>query len=66
MLKTSIRFFEDIPERAVCEDETVKWWLCAVNIAEALTKSSNPHVYWYALKKRKNKLSTICRPLKNY
>ncbi|MBO4989653.1 MAG: Fic family protein [Clostridia bacterium] len=64
MRKTSIRFFEDIPVRAVWEDESSKWWFCAVDIAEALTKSSNPRVYWNALKRRKNELSTICRQLK--
>ena len=64
MIKTSIRFFEDIPVRAVWEDETSKWWFCAVDIAEALTKSSNPRVYWNALKRRKNELSTICKQLK--
>ena len=48
MLKTSIRFFEDIPVRAVWDDYTSKWWFCAVDIAEALTKSKNPRVYWGA------------------
>lgn len=42
MIKTSIRFFEDIPLRAVREDETSKWWFYAVNIAEALTKTTPP------------------------
>ena len=64
MLKTSIRFFEDIPVRAVWNDDTSKWWFCAMDIAEALTKSSNPRSYWNALKRRKNELSTICRQLK--
>ena len=64
MIKTSIRFFEDISVRAVWEDETSKWWFCAMDIAEALTKSSNPRSYWNALKRRKNELSTICRQLK--
>ena len=64
MIKTSIRFFEDIPVRAVWDDDTSKWWFCAMDIAEALTKSSNPRSYWNALKRRKNELSTICRQLK--
>ena len=64
MIKTSIRFFEDIPVRAVWDDDTSKWWFCAMDIAEALTKSSNPRSYWNALKRRKNELSTICRRLK--
>jgi len=53
VIKTSIRFFEDIPVRAVWEDDTSKWWFCASDIAEALTKSSNPRSYWNALKRRK-------------
>lgn len=64
MVKTSIRFFEDIPVRAVWEDDASKWWFCATDIAEALTKSSNPRSYWNALKRRKGELSTICRQLK--
>ena len=39
MIKTSIRFFENIPVRAVWDDESSKWWFCAMDIAEALTKS---------------------------
>ncbi len=64
MIKTSIRFFENIPVRAVWDDETSKWWFCAADIAEALTKSSNPRSYWNAFKRRKSELSTICRQLK--
>ena len=35
-----------------------------MDIAEALTGSTASRKYWYALKKRKNELSTICRQLK--
>jgi cell filamentation protein len=64
MPKTSIRFFENIPVRAVWDEESSKWWFCAVDIAEALTKSKNPRSYWNKIKSRKNELSTICRQLK--
>lgn len=64
MQKTSIRFFENIPVRAVWEEETSKWWFCAVDVAEALTKSKNPRSYWNKIKSRKQELSTICRQLK--
>ena len=64
MQKTSIRFFEDIPVRAVWDEESSKWWFCAADIAEALTKSKNPRSYWNKIKSRKNELSTICRQLK--
>lgn len=64
MIKTSIRFFEDIPVRAVWDDETSKWWFCAMDIAEALTKSKNPRVYWAQMKRRNPQLITICKQLK--
>ena len=64
MQKTSIRFFEDIPVRAVWDEESSKWWFCAADIAEALTKSKNPRSYWNKIKSRKSELSTICRQLK--
>lgn len=64
MIKTSIRFFEDIPVRAVWDEETSKWWFCATDVAEALTKSKNPRSYWNAIKRRNTQLSTICRQLK--
>ncbi len=64
MQKTSIRFFENIPVRAVWDEEGAKWWFCAMDIAEALTGSKNPRSYWNAVKRRKDELSTICRQLK--
>ena len=64
MVKTSIRFFEDIPVRAVWDDDTSKWWFCAMDIAEALTKSSNPRVYWATMKRRNTQLIAICKQLK--
>ena len=64
MLKTSIRFFEDIPVRAVWEEGTSKWWFCAADIAEALTNSKNPRIYWAQLKRRNSQLITICKQLK--
>lgn len=64
MIKTSIRFFEDVPVRAVWEEDTSKWWFCATDVAEALTKSKNPRSYWNAIKRRNPELSTICRQLK--
>lgn len=37
--KASLRFFENIPVCAVWDEESAKWWFCAMNIAEVLTKS---------------------------
>ena len=64
MIKTSIRFFDNIPVRAVWDDETSKWWFCAVDIAEALTNSKSPRKYWNTIKSRNPQLSSICRQLK--
>ena len=64
MQKTSIRFFEDIPVRAVWDEESAKWWFCAMDIAEALTKSKNPRVYWATVKRRNPELIAICKQLK--
>lgn len=64
MIKTSIRFFEDIPVRSVWDDGTSKWWFCAVDIVEALATSKRPRTYWSAIKRRNPQLSTICRQLK--
>ena len=64
MRKTSIRFFENIPVRAVWEEESSKWFFCATDIAEALTKSKNPRVYWATIKRRNPELIAICKQLK--
>ena len=64
MQKTSIRFFEDIPVRAVWDEESTKWWFCAMDIAQALTKSKNPRNYWAKFKSRHSELMTICHQLK--
>ena len=64
MTKTSIRFFDNIPVRAVWNEETSKWWFCAVDIAEALTNTKNPRVYRATIKRRNPKLIAICKQLK--
>ena len=64
MRKTSIRFFEDIPVRAIWDDDSSKWWFCATDIVEALVKSKNPRSYWNTFKRRNSQLSTNCRQLK--
>ena len=64
MQKTSIRFFEDIPVRAVWDDKSSKWWFCAMDIVEALTKTKNPRVYWATIKRRNPQLIAICKQLK--
>ncbi len=62
--KTSIRFFENIPVRAVWDNNSSKWCYCAMDICEALTKSANPRVYWATIKRRNPQLIAICKQLK--
>ena len=64
MIKTSIRFFDNVPVRSVWNEETSRWWLCSVDIIEALSLSTAPRKYWNTLKKRNVQLSSICRQLK--
>ena len=64
MVKTSIRFFNNVAVRSVWDEDTSKWWLCAVDIIEALISSTAPRKYWNTLKNRNGQLSSICRQLK--
>ena len=64
MVKTSIRFFNNVAVRSVWDEDTSKWWLCAVDIIEALSLSTAPRKYWNTLKSRNGQLSSICRQLK--
>ena len=64
MTKTSIRFFENVPVRSVWDEETSIWWLCAVDIIEALSLSSSPRIYWATIKRRNPELIAICKQLK--
>ena len=64
MIKTSIRFFDNVPVRSIWDEETSRWWLCAVDVIESLSLSTAPRKYWNTLKKRNSELSSICRQLK--
>ncbi len=64
MIKTSIRFFDNVPVRSVWDEETSRWWLCAVDIIEALSLSSSPRIYWATIKRRNSELIAICKQLK--
>jgi cell filamentation protein len=64
MTKTSIRFFNSVPVRSVWDEENFRWWLCAVDVIEALSLSASPRKYWNTLKNRNTQLSSICRQLK--
>ncbi len=63
-IKTSIRFFDDSPVRSVWDEETAKWWLCAVDIVAAVVETANPKVYWATVKRRNPQLFANCKQLK--
>ena len=64
MIKTSIRFFDNVPVRSVWDEETSRWWLCSVDIIEALSLSNSPRIYWATIKRRNPELIAICKQLK--
>ena len=64
MIKTSIRFFDNVPVRSVWDEESFRWWLCAVDIIEALSLSASPRIYWATIKRRNPQLIAICKQLK--
>ena len=64
MIKTSIRFFENVLVRSIWDKETSRWWMCAVDIIEALSLSSSPRIYWATIKRRNPQLIAICKQLK--
>jgi cell filamentation protein len=66
MIKYSIRYFLNKQVRAVWDSEENKWWYSAVDVISVITDSSNPRIYWNALKRRHSELSKFCRQLKLY
>ncbi|MCR5636378.1 MAG: Fic family protein [Clostridiales bacterium] len=62
--KTSIRFFNGVPVRSVWDEESSKWWYAATDVCEAITKTTNPRVYWATVKRRNPQLIAICKQLK--
>ena len=63
-LKTSIRFFDDVPVRSVWDDGSSEWMTAAVDAVAALTDSKNPRVYWATVKRRSPQLFANCKQLK--
>ncbi|MFA5481165.1 MAG: Fic family protein [Bacilli bacterium] len=66
MIKHSIRYFLNNKVRAVWDDDEQIWWYSAVDVILIITNSSNPRIYWNALKRRHSELNTFCRQLKLY
>ena len=63
-VKSSIRFFDDIPVRSVWDEETSKWWLCAMDVVAAIADTANPRIYWATIKRRNSQLFANCKQLK--
>ena len=62
--KTSIRYFNKKPVRSRWDDATSSWLVCAIDLINAVVETSNPRIYWYAIKRRNPELSTNCKQLK--
>ena len=62
--KTSIRYFDRVPVRAVWDADGSAWFYSAVDIIAAVVKSKNPRVYWNTCKTRNPELNTFCRQLR--
>ena len=62
--KTSIRFFGEVPVRAVWDACEAAWFYSAVDVIAALVKSKNPRIYWNTCKTRNPELNAFCRQLR--
>ncbi|MCR5760470.1 MAG: Fic family protein [Sphaerochaetaceae bacterium] len=62
--KTSIRYFNEKPVRSRYDEQTSSWLVCATDLINATVSSSNPRIYWYAVKKRNPEIVTNCKQLK--
>ena len=62
--KTSIRYFNKKPVRSRWDEETFSWLVCAIDLIDAVVETTNPRIYWYAIKRRNVELSTNCKQLK--
>lgn len=62
--KTSIRYYNKKPVRSRWDIESSSWLVCAIDLIDAVVETSNPRIYWYAIKRRNSELSTNCKQLK--
>lgn len=60
-MKNELIPFENKSIRRVWHDD--EWYFSVVDVIEILTESSNPAVYWSALKKRETQSFTFCKRL---
>lgn len=63
-IKTSIRFYENVPVRAVWDPDTSKWWWAATDIVTAFLPSQAPRIYWNAAKTRHPELRALTKQFK--
>ena len=63
-IKTSIRFFDNMPVRSVWDEETNSWRLCAVDVVRAIADTKNERIYWATIKRRHPQLFANCKQLK--
>jgi len=63
-IKTSIRFYDNKPIRAVFDNESNAWFYAAVDLIGVLTDSKSPRNYWPVFKKRNPEIITNCKQLK--
>lgn len=62
--KTPIRFFNNVPIRAIWDEESLSWWYSAVDLINAITNSTNSRRYWNTLKSRNNYLKEFIKVCK--
>ena len=62
--KTSFRYFNKKTVRSRWDTATSSWLVCAIDLIDAVVETSNPRIYWYAIKRRNPELSTNCKQLK--
>ena len=62
--KTSIRFFNNKPIRSRYDAETSSWFMCAVDLIDAIVETNNARIYWYTIKRRRPELVAFCKQLK--
>ncbi len=66
MIKYSIRYFLNKKVRAVWDEKKNKWWYSATDVVLAVASSSNPRIFWNALKRRHKEIKKYTRQMKLY
>lgn len=63
-VKTSIRFYNNKPVRALYDDLNNAWLYAAVDLIDALANTANPRRYWSDLKRRNKEMFANCAQAK--